>query len=91
MPCAWSQSQRPADLYVSAVVASGRQLDAAEGDRTLQRHTDGRLLNAVLAVQAWRARNGTTAEVPLDCETGRGEGGHGGGGMLLEAQSRGSC
>ena len=48
-----------------AVVTSGGQLDAAEGDGTFQRHSDGGLLHAVLSVQAGRAGDGTAAEVPL--------------------------
>lgn len=54
-----------AHLYVSAVVASGRQLDAPEGDGTFEGHLDGRLLHAVLSVQPGGARDGAAAEVPL--------------------------
>lgn len=57
------------DLNVPAVVTSGGQLDAAEGDGTLQGHSDGGLLHAVLAIQSRSSRNGTTAKVPLYCET----------------------
>ena len=53
------------DLYVSAVVASGGQLDAAERDGTLQRDPDGRLLHAVLAVQPGSPGDRTAAEVPF--------------------------
>lgn len=54
-------------LNVLAVVASGRQLDSPEGDGTLERHLDGRLLHAVLAVEARVARRRRhAAEVPLD-------------------------
>lgn len=53
-------------LYVAAVVATGGQLDPAEGDGALQGHLDGRLLNPVLAIGPRGARDGATAEVPLD-------------------------
>lgn len=54
------------DLYVSAVVAARGQLDAAEGDWTLEGDPDGRLLHAVLSVQPWGPGDSAAAEVPLD-------------------------
>lgn len=58
---------RPHHLYVSAVVAPGRKLDAPESDRTLERDLDGRLFHAVLAVKAGSSWDGTATEVPLNC------------------------
>lgn len=52
-------------LYVSAVVASGRQLDSSERDRTFERNFDRRLLDAVLSVQARSPGDGAAAEVSL--------------------------
>ena len=62
-------------LDVFTVVASGRQLDASEGDWTLERDFDGSLLHAVLPVQSGVPRRGhDTAEVPLDWGEREGEG-----------------
>lgn len=82
-----------------AVVPPGRELDPPEGDGTLERHFNGRLLHAVLPVERCVARRRRhAAEVPLNCN-GRavleeGEEGKGGGlasgdsQVHFEAQSR---
>lgn len=55
-----------AHLDVAAVVATGGELDPAEGDGALQGHLDGRLLDPVLAIGPRGAGDGAAAEVPLD-------------------------
>lgn len=52
-------------LYVATVMASGRELDPAEGDGALEGHLDGRLLHPILSVEPRGAGDGATAEVPL--------------------------
>ena len=52
---------------MSAVMSTGRQLDSAERDWTLERHLDASLFHAVLPVQTRCPRDGATAEVTLDC------------------------
>ncbi len=61
-----TQASGPPHLYMSAVVAPGRKLDASEGDRTLERHLDGRLFHTILAVKAGSSWDGTATEVPLN-------------------------
>lgn len=52
-------------LDVATVVASGRELDSAEGDGALQGHLDSCLLYPILSVGPRGARDGTAAKVPL--------------------------
>lgn len=52
-------------LYMATVMASGRELDPAEGDGALEGHLDGCLLHPVLSVGPRGAGDGATAEVPL--------------------------
>ncbi len=61
-----TQAGGPPHLYMSAVVAPGRKLDASEGDRTLERHLDGRLFHTILAVNAGCSWDGAATEVPLN-------------------------
>ncbi len=61
-----TQASGPPHLYMSAVVAPGRKLDASEGDRTLERHLDGRLFHTILAVKAGCSWDGAATEVPLN-------------------------
>lgn len=63
---------RSTDLYVSAVMASRWQLDAAEGDGALEGHPDSRLLHPILPIQPRCPWDGAAAEVPLDCSGERG-------------------
>lgn len=49
-------------LYVATVVATGRELDPAEGDGALEGHLDGRLFHPILSVGPG---DGAAAEVPL--------------------------
>lgn len=53
------------NLYVSAVVTSGWQLDSSECDWTFQRHFDGRLLNAIFPIQTRGPRDGAAAKIPF--------------------------
>lgn len=61
----WQSSAVATYLNVATVMASGRELDPAEGDGALERHLDGRLLHAILSVGPRGARDGAAAEVPL--------------------------